>query len=139
MVSYTSPIRREVRGDRHHQIPLLHQTHNKMSINSLSDLYRRNFCRVWTRWAGDMQPHAPQYHVEKRGLTDVTVQIATWQKLPSLTFRQSRPAVETTTITWRSQHRQNKTARGPGERNHHLQARSTPAVEMAIDRDFAAT
>jgi hypothetical protein len=78
-------------------------------------------------------------HAEgKRGLTDVTVQIATWQKLPSLTFRQSRPAVETTTITWQSQHL-NKKARGPSDRNHHLQVRSTPAVEMAIDRDFAAT
>jgi hypothetical protein len=77
--------------------------------------------------AKDMQPHARQRHGEKRGLTDVTLQVATW------------PSHHTSVHGKADMLCLSKDARGPGNDNHHLQVRSTPAVKMAIDRDFPAT
>jgi hypothetical protein len=91
-----------------------------------------------------MQPHARQRHGEKRGLTDVTVQVATWQDFDLFVHdkadrRWRRPSHHTSVHGKADMLCLSKDARGPGNDNHHLQVRSTPAVKMAIDRDFPAT
>jgi hypothetical protein len=124
MASYTSPIRREVRGDRHHQIQLLQQAYDELSMSPRSKLYRRNLCRNLD--TGGSQPHARQR--QKRGLSeceDVTVQIATWQNFHLSIHGQGR------TSGGDNQHMATGNvrikARGPGQHNN-LQVRSTPAV-----------
>jgi hypothetical protein len=80
MAFYSSPIRREVRGDRYHQIPLLHQAQGELfgSPSSIPYMYERNKPLQKFR-RGKLAATCMSTRGLKKYLDDVVVQIATWQ------------------------------------------------------------